>query len=302
MAVLVLKSLCWWKVSWWLSNFRGKGDRQVWLALPKQVKSFTSYAVQPLHMLNSQTHTFWLEENIECPVNFHSSLLDNARHSCPEGIWKARVGRKVNCLLDRHSISFKQLQPSLMSHISSVVLSSKSLCKLHFLCLRSGSSCERCSCLAIHWNLEWNCTRYHKSIVSHSSNPCSYLPMMKSAEIRSHLKHCWPQGVFIWMWNDALRATLVAYHDTEWVKGLRKPQLIRRGLYLECLFLKFLLAFGGRSRMTETGRNVAGWNGPMTDASFIISLTLTLFLAWNSTVTVAGSMPEVASLWDDTVA
>lgn len=175
-----------------------------------------------------------------------------------------------------------------------------SLCKLHFLCLRSGSSCERCSCLAIQWNLKWNCTRYHKSIVSHSSDFCSYLPTMKSAEIRSNLKYRWPQGVFIWMWNDALQTTLVAYHDIEWVEGLRSLKLIRWGFNLECLFLKFLLAFGGWSRMTETGRNVAGWNGPMTDASFIISLTL--FLAWNSTVTAADSKPEIASLWDDTMA
>lgn len=176
--------------------------------------------------------------------------------------------------------------------------------KLHFLCLRSGSSCEQCSCLAIQWNLEWNCTRYHKSVVSHSSDFCSYLPMMKSAEIQSHIKYRWPQGVFICMWNDALETNLVAYYDIEWVrvKGLRNLKLIRWDLNFECLFLKFLLAFGGRSQMTETGRNVAGWTGPMIDASFIISLNLTLFLAWNSRVSAAGSKPEIASLWDDTIA
>lgn len=65
--------------------------------------------------------------------------------------------------------------------------------------------------------------------------------------------------------------TLVAFHDIEWVKGLRNKKL-EHGLNLECLFLKFLR---GRSWMTQTGRNVAGWNGSMTDASFNISLTLT---------------------------
>lgn len=71
------------------------------------------------------------------------------------------------------------------------------LCKLNFLCLRSGSSCERCSGLAIQWNFERNCTRCHTSIVSHSLDFCSYLPMMKSAEIRSHLKYRWPQGAYL---------------------------------------------------------------------------------------------------------
>jgi len=52
--------------------------------------------------------------------------------------------------------------------------------------------------------------------------------------------------------------------------------------------------------MTQTGRNVVGWNGSMTDASFFISLTLAL--AWNLTVTAAGSKPEIASLRDDTMA
>jgi len=69
---------------------------------------------------------------------------------------------------------------------------------------------------------------------------------------------------------------------------------------LKCLLLKFLWGFRGRSWMTQTGRNVVGWIGSMTDASFFISLTLAL--AWNLTVTAAGSKPEIASLRDDTMA
>lgn len=103
-----------------------------------------------------------------------------------------------------------------------------------------------------------------------------------------------------WCFANETRSISQHWMGEGWkVKGLRNP---KRVLNLESLFFKFLLAFRGRSWMTQTGRNVVGWNGPMTDASFIISLTLTLFLAWNSTVTAAGSKPEIVSLWDDTMA
>lgn len=53
------------------------------------------------------------------------------------------------------------------------------------------------------------------------------------------------------------------------------------------------VAISRRSKMTQTGRNVVGWNGPMTGGSFIICAAL--LQARNLTVT-AGSRPEIALL------